>query len=96
MNKYRNLKKFFVVYSFPMPLLLFCSLIHSPGYAQQDKGPPVPNKQPLPGLEGAQPVPVPPGLRLNNRCLSYISNIKKLPDYCPTTDPADAQIKREK
>jgi hypothetical protein len=76
-----------------LPLLL-ALLLQSLIFAQQFKAPSAMTTHPVSG-NCSQPIPVPPGVKLNAQCLPYISNIKKLLETCPTTDPAYAQIKKD-
>src|ERR1044072_2004112 len=95
MNLKHQIRKGDLYYSLPVLLLIFCLLTQPLLIAQQVNGPPVPSRQTPPVVQCAQPQQVPPGVKLNARCLPYISNIKKLLDSCPTTDPAYAQIKKD-
>jgi hypothetical protein len=72
-----------------------CLLVQTLISAQLVTAPQMPSKQPLPIVKCPQPVALPPGVKLNAQCLPYISNIKKLLDTCPATDPAYAQIKKD-
>jgi hypothetical protein len=95
MNLKNPQQKSCLVYSLPVLLLSLYSVTQALVHTQQVKGPPSPTKQPPPTVKCVQPVPLPPGVKLNAQCQPFISNIKKLLDSCPTTDPAYAQIKKD-
>jgi hypothetical protein len=91
-----------VVFVAVFPTLIVSSQLSSAGLMpsqiikEKATGLPKPNpinNNPTPAkTPGCLSIPVPDGVRLNVSCLPFISNIQKLLETCPASDPATATI----